>query len=247
MFHQNRKPLYRNKSLARLSSPEGLDEMMKVINPKSWLVLVAYISIIVTGIIWSIFGHISITTEAKGQLINLGTIEYVKSPQTGRLQELKVKNGAVVKQNDVLAVIDTGNSKQQEVFSNISGRVLWTAPQGENLNSKHIFAIIEKNGSNFKKSIICLSSSECQKIKSAKKIQITASEMPEDKLNVSLNNLTTQILDDIIQVRDNVEIDAHIKGELDKYSSYPVSIRAIQEYSPISLIFPQPESSNGTK
>ncbi|MEO0935065.1 MAG: NHLP bacteriocin system secretion protein, partial [Cyanobacteria bacterium J06641_2] len=88
MDNQNSKKIYRKKALAQLSSPEKLDEMMKVINPKSWLILIAFSFLIITGITWGIFGYIPITTEVKGQLVN-GAIELIDSHESGILAEFK--------------------------------------------------------------------------------------------------------------------------------------------------------------
>lgn len=253
MFHQNRKPLYRDKSLARLSSPEGLDEMMKVINPKSWLVLVAYISVMITGIIWGIFGHISITTEVKGQLGNLGQIKYIKLSETGRIESLKIKNGDVVQKGQVLAVIDNFNSKdnsQQEIKSDFSGRVLEIASLGEIIDSKNTFAVIEKNDYSFQKSITCLSSSsDCQKIKAGMKVQVTVSDMQEENFNftTTVKDVLSLNQGKVIQVLDYSKLDNSTKDKLEKSSSYPVSVRVNRESSPISFVFPQLESNHGNK
>lgn len=250
MFHQNRKPLYRNKAEARLSSPEGLDEMMKVINPKSWLVLVAYISVIITGIIWSIFGHISMATEATGKLGNLGQIKYIQLPETGRLQALKVKNGDTVQKGQLLAIIlNQKDNIKKEIVSEFSGKVLQIAPQGELIDSKNNFATIETNDLPFQKSITCVSSSDCQKIQAGMEVEVTSSEMQEENFNfkATVKDILPLPQGEIIQVLDNLKIDNPTKNKLAKYSSHPVSIRVVEERSPISFVFPQNESNHATK
>ena len=274
MFNQNRKPLYSSKSLARLSSPEGLDEMMKVVNKKSWLVLIAFTSIVLTGVIWSIFGHIPIIIEVKGQLVNSGPIKSIESLETGRIQALKVKNGDTVEQGQVLAVIEKfnskGNSIRKEIISNFSGTVLETLQVGENIDTRTTLVIIEKNDSSTQKSIFCSSSLEdCQKIRAGMKVQITASEIQEQfyatikevllpinfeeepvslsKNNDKYNNFVSQNKDKTIQILEKLEINNITKEKLEKHPNFPVSIRVVKESSPISFIFPKSELDNGTK
>ena len=57
--------LFRKESIERLSSPERLDQLMQVVNPKSWLPLVALGSLVGAAIIWSIYGRIPITVEGR--------------------------------------------------------------------------------------------------------------------------------------------------------------------------------------
>lgn len=275
MFRKNQKPRYRKKSLARLSSPERLDEMMKVINPKSWLILIAFVSVIIAGIVWGIFGHIPIAIEVKGQSVN-GAIELIDSPEPGRLKELKVNRGDIVKKGQVLAIIETTNrgiSQDKIIPSKLSGRVLSIAPLGIQINSKTHFAIIEKMDSS-QKSIFCLSSlSECQKIKPQMQVEVIAGELSEQfeakvqevlpliasplktfENNVNLsekpavtNNLIPQTESGVIQILGNLQINNIAEDKLQEYLSYPVSIRVIEKRSPISFMLPKLGLNNGTK
>lgn len=49
------KPLFREKSLDRLSSPEQLNEYLHVTSPAIWIVLVSVILLLVSILIWSNF------------------------------------------------------------------------------------------------------------------------------------------------------------------------------------------------
>lgn len=68
MVTQNNN-IFRKKALEKLSSPERLDQVMKVIYPMDWLPLTALGSLIVIGIIWSIVGRIPITVAGQGVLV----------------------------------------------------------------------------------------------------------------------------------------------------------------------------------
>ena len=62
--------IFRKKSLDRISSPEKIDEYMKVTNPSMWLGMVAIILLLVAAVIWSITGRIETTVKAEGQAEN---------------------------------------------------------------------------------------------------------------------------------------------------------------------------------
>ena len=55
------KEIFRKKSLDRISSPESLDEYLKVASPSVWLILVAVIVMLVGVCFWGIFGSMEST------------------------------------------------------------------------------------------------------------------------------------------------------------------------------------------
>ncbi|MFE4108286.1 hypothetical protein [Almyronema epifaneia] len=63
------KDLFRKESLERLSSPERLDELMTIVNLKTWLPLGAIGVLLGLGLIWSWIGRIPVTTSGRGLLV----------------------------------------------------------------------------------------------------------------------------------------------------------------------------------
>jgi hypothetical protein len=61
--------LFRQESLERLSSPERLDELMKLVKLKTWLPLGTLGVLLGLGLAWSIFGRIPVTTHGRGLLV----------------------------------------------------------------------------------------------------------------------------------------------------------------------------------
>lgn len=66
----NRDGLFRQESLERLSSPEQLDQLMQIVNSKSWIPLASMGVLMGLGLLWSIFGTISITVSGKGLIVH---------------------------------------------------------------------------------------------------------------------------------------------------------------------------------
>ena len=105
--------LFRKESIERLSSPERLDQLMQVVNPKSWLPLVALSSLVGAAIIWSIYGRIPITVEGRGVVVYPRKVVPLQAKSAGQLLALNVKVGDVVKKGDVLATVDQVDLRKQ--------------------------------------------------------------------------------------------------------------------------------------
>jgi hypothetical protein len=56
--------VFRKVSLDRLASPEQLDMLMRVTNPRSWLALAAIVLMLIAGIAWSITTELPIAVSA---------------------------------------------------------------------------------------------------------------------------------------------------------------------------------------
>ena len=54
--------IFRRKSIERVSSPEQLNDYIRVTNPSMWLVMLAIILLLTGMVIWSIFGTVEART-----------------------------------------------------------------------------------------------------------------------------------------------------------------------------------------
>ena len=97
--------LFRKAALERLSSPEQLDLLMQVTSPRAWLMLLALGLLLITAILWSIFGVIPTHISGTGILIRTGGVFDVVSHGSGRLTEINVRSGDIVKKDQVIARI----------------------------------------------------------------------------------------------------------------------------------------------
>ncbi|MCR5675308.1 MAG: hypothetical protein K6G16_06305 [Lachnospiraceae bacterium] len=55
--------LFRQKSVDKLSSPEQLNDYIRVTTPSVWLVLLALIILLAGMIVWSVFGTVEAHAE----------------------------------------------------------------------------------------------------------------------------------------------------------------------------------------
>lgn len=56
--------LFRQKSIDRVSSPEQLNEYIRVSNPGVWMVLASIVILLVGVCVWGVFGHLDTTLSA---------------------------------------------------------------------------------------------------------------------------------------------------------------------------------------
>ncbi len=57
------KSIFREKSLERVTSPEQLNDYIKVTTPSVWMILIATLILIIGTLFWSVFGKIQVNTD----------------------------------------------------------------------------------------------------------------------------------------------------------------------------------------
>ena len=67
---ENRSKLFRQESLKRLSSPDDLNDVLRVVNPSSWAILLSVLLILAGMFVWSLVGSvekkINVSVEVSG-------------------------------------------------------------------------------------------------------------------------------------------------------------------------------------
>lgn len=100
------KQLFRKKALAKLASPEQLDTLMQVTQPRGWLALAGLGAVLIVAIIWSIVGRINVKVDGTGILIRGESVQAVSSGTAGRLLALKVRVGDRIEPGQVVAELE---------------------------------------------------------------------------------------------------------------------------------------------
>lgn len=99
--------IFRKVSLERLSSPEQLDQTITVISPKGWFALAATIFLVIMAIAWGFFGVISTRVYGQGILMRSRGVRNVVHESRGRITDIRVVPGDIIKPGDVIARIDS--------------------------------------------------------------------------------------------------------------------------------------------
>lgn len=98
--------LFRQESLERLASPERLDRLMQVVNPKSWIPLITLGSVVLATAVWSVVGRIPVTIDGQGVLTYPSKVVPLQTQGSGQLTSLEIEEGDLVKKGDILATVD---------------------------------------------------------------------------------------------------------------------------------------------
>jgi len=113
-----KKNLFRQVALNKLSSPEELDRLLRVTSPKGWIALAGIGVLLLTAIVWAIFGKIPI--KLNGQqciLVKTGGINVLTASSSGRLSDLAVEVGDNVTRGQII-----GRLEQYDMLQKIEAR-----------------------------------------------------------------------------------------------------------------------------
>lgn len=119
MASEQGSKLFREKSLARLQSPERLDQIMEVTTLADWIPLGALAIMVVLVILWTIFGRIPLNVFGQGELIfprnaaGQAEVSQLAARAAGQVVDLRVKRGDMVRKGQLLAVIDLPDLRNQ--------------------------------------------------------------------------------------------------------------------------------------
>lgn len=72
----NENSIFREKSIDKVSSPESLNDYIKVTTPSVWIILIAIVTLLIGILAWSFFGRVE-TRDENGNTSNVAPITYV--------------------------------------------------------------------------------------------------------------------------------------------------------------------------
>ena len=97
--------LFRKNSLERISTPEQLNQYVKITNPGVWCILIALLIIFLSVAVWSVFGSIPDTVSASGIIFPQNGVTAVIPRTGGRISDMRVKVGDFVQAGQIIAII----------------------------------------------------------------------------------------------------------------------------------------------
>lgn len=106
--------IFRKVALERLSSPEQLDQLMQVTNPRGWLALGAFGALLLAALTWAVLGSIPSDATGEGILLRQGGVSNLVAAEPGQVEELLVSVGDVIEKGQVVARV-----RQEELLRQI--------------------------------------------------------------------------------------------------------------------------------
>ena len=100
------RDIFRKSAMDRMSSPEQLDRLPRVIGPMGWISLIATMAIALVAMFWGFKARIPIKVTGTGILIQSSGICEVIPLSAGQIIQVGVSIGDTVVQGQVVAHMD---------------------------------------------------------------------------------------------------------------------------------------------
>lgn len=100
---QEERQIFREQSLEKLSSPDRLDEMLRIVNPPTWILLGAVGVGMALVLAWGILGRIPASVDGTAILVRPKQVVGFQSRATGPVKSIEVLMGDEVEKGKVLA------------------------------------------------------------------------------------------------------------------------------------------------
>ncbi len=98
--------IFSRAALDKLRSPDRLDMLLPITTPIGWMSLVAVGLLLISVILWSIFGSFTVRADGKGMILDSGGVATVTHVAGGKIAHVYVREGAVVKKGDLIAQLE---------------------------------------------------------------------------------------------------------------------------------------------
>jgi HlyD family secretion protein len=97
--------LFRTVALARLASPEQLDQLITITTPAGWVSLLGIGIFLVATLLWGIYGSIPEQVQGQGILLAQGGVVGIQAQSSGRIAKINFEVGDIVEEGQILARI----------------------------------------------------------------------------------------------------------------------------------------------
>lgn len=97
--------IFRKVALERLSSPEQLDQLVQVTDPRGWLALTGLGALLLAAICWGVWGSIPTEAQGEGILLRQGGVSALVAAANGQVEEILVSVGDVIEKGQPVARI----------------------------------------------------------------------------------------------------------------------------------------------
>jgi HlyD family secretion protein len=84
---------YRRRSLERIASPDDLDRLVRVTQPRRWIALAAVLSLLAVALAWAVVSTVPTTVRGSGYVLPQSGLRVLQSDTVGRVTALGVGVG----------------------------------------------------------------------------------------------------------------------------------------------------------
>ena len=98
--------IFSRAALDKLRSPDRLDMLLPITTPIGWMSLVAVGLLLISVILWSIFGSFTVRADGKGMILDAGGVADITHVAGGKIAHVYVHEGAAIKKGDLIARLE---------------------------------------------------------------------------------------------------------------------------------------------
>ncbi|WP_304508680.1 biotin/lipoyl-binding protein [Anaerotignum sp.] len=211
--------LFRKSSIENISSPERLNEYIKITNPGVWGILMGCLILMIAIILWAFYGNIPNTVSAKGIIFPQKGVVSAIPFEDGRINDMRVKVGDYVEAGQILAVISQDSildqikefknsgledeEKLQELYSlyernslvvsPVSGIVLYARNTNETVSSTEAIArIVKQDKYSDNMQVVCYINSEtAKKLMEGMEVQVSPQFAQREEYGFMYGHITS--------------------------------------------------------
>ena len=216
---ENSNSIFRKTALERISSPEQLNEYIKITNPGVWAVILGCMALLIAVGFWSVFGSIPDSVQVKGVVFPQNGVTALIPEAGGRISDVRVKVGDFVQAGQIMAVVPQDSILQQIndlqaqassdtqkiqalrseydrkslVVAPVSGIVLNVVSVHETVSSNQTLASIVKQEkfANDKQIIGYIPTSTAKKLREGMEVQASPSFAPREEYGYMYGHITS--------------------------------------------------------
>lgn len=184
--------LFRQQAADEFTSPEQVNDYIRVTGPSLYVFLIAMIVFVAAVIVWAGYGSVADYVKVKGVVFPHEGIESVSTPHEGVVTRQLVRRGDVVKPGDALF---------RFVHNGVSGVV--TAPkEGVVLASKNeregfspfeacVYLLPQSASLHGRELITYVAFTDLRKLKEGMEVQVSPADMPREEFGYMLGRIVS--------------------------------------------------------
>ncbi len=211
--------LFRKSSLERVSSPERLNDYIKITHPGIFGVLFGCLAILIAVSLWGVYGNIPDSVNTVGVIFPQNGVTTVIPTISGRISDMRVRVGDYVEAGQIIAIIpqeellkqiqELKSSEQPDqklitemisiyescsvIVAPVSGIVLSAKAANETVsNMEAVASIVEQEKYANDKQVICyIEASAAKKLKEGMEVQVSPNFAPREEYGYMYGYITS--------------------------------------------------------
>jgi hypothetical protein len=186
------KSLFREEAMEQMSSPDELDRLMRVTDPKGWLVLIALLALVAAAVAWGVFGSFPVLVSGDEGVLLAGDSRSQAVTQTqGLVTDVRVEIGDHVQEGQVLARVRPNEGAETDVVSLFDGRVdAILIEEGMFLERGQPVAVI-KRGNKPLQAFVFIAGEQGKQLKKGMSVRVLPSTVKAEEFGYMLGEVTS--------------------------------------------------------